>query len=131
MASMRLLITLASAALLSAGCASSGASATSRTPARYVVTQADLVNVSDRSVYDALQQLRPTFLRSRDVQTTSHQEVTPVAVFVDGGRTEGLDILRTIRSSNVKELRFYEPAEANAKFGTGHNGGLIEVVMMK
>ena len=131
MASMRLLITLASVALLSAACASSGAPATSKTTARYVVTQADLVNVSDRSVYDALQQLRPTFLRSRDVQTTSHQEVTPVAVFVDGGRTEGLDVLRTIRSSTVKELRFYEPAEANAKFGTGHNGGLIEVVMMK
>ena len=52
-----------------------------------------------------------------------------MAVFVDGGRTEGLDVLRTIRTSNVKELRFYEPAEANAKFGTGHNGGLIEVLM--
>jgi len=128
---MRLLITLASAALLGAGCASSGASATSKTSARYVVTQADLVNVSDRSVYDALQQLRPTFLRSRDIQTTSHQDITPVAVFVDGGRTEGIDVLRSIRASNVKELRFYEPAEANAKFGTGHNGGLIEVVMQK
>ena len=126
---MRLLITLASAVLLSAGCASSGASATSPTTARYVVTQADLTNVGDRSVFEALQQVRPTFLRSRDVQTSSHQEVTPVAVFVDGGRTEGLDVLRTIRASTVKELRFYEPAEANAKFGTGHNGGLIEVVM--
>jgi hypothetical protein len=130
---MRLLITLASAALLGAGCASSGggASATSRTTARYVVTQTELVNVSDRSVYEALQQLRPTFLRSRDIQTTSHQEITPVAVFVDGGQTEGLDVLRTIRASTVKELRFYEPAEANTKFGTGHNGGLIEVVMLK
>jgi hypothetical protein len=82
-------------------------------------------------VYEALQQLRPTFLRSRDIQTTSHQEITPVAVFVDGGQTEGLDVLRTIRASTVKELRFYEPAEANTKFGTGHNGGLIEVVMLK
>jgi hypothetical protein len=50
---------------------------------------------------------------------------------VDGGQTEGLDVLRTIRASTVKELRFYEPAEANTKFGTGHNGGLIEVVMLK
>jgi len=93
------------------------------------VTEDELVNVGDRSAYEALQQLRPTFLRSRDPQTPSHQNSTPIAVFVDGGRTEGVEALRSIRASSVREMRFYEPAEANTKFGTGHNGGVIAVTL--
>jgi len=121
---MRVLIMLASAAFLGVGCASSS---TASNGSRYVVTADELVNVGDRSAYEALQQLRPTFLRSRDPQTPSHQNPTPVAVFVDGGRTEGIEVLRSIRASTVREMRFYEPAEANTKFGTGHNGGVIAV----
>jgi hypothetical protein len=131
MLNVRMLIALASAALLNAGCASSGSSATSGSGAasRYVVTEQDLASVGDRSAYEALQQVRPTFLRSRDPTTPTHQNPTPIAVFVDGGRTEGLDVLRSIRANRVKEMRFYEPAEANTRFGTGHNGGVIAVTL--
>ncbi|HKW49600.1 MAG TPA: hypothetical protein VJN70_19240 [Gemmatimonadaceae bacterium] len=133
MLNSRLLMTIAAVTLLGGGCASSpSGNSGAVTPAgssRYVVTEAELANVGDRSVYDALLQLKPAFLRSRDTQTTSHQEVTPVHVFVDGGRTEGLDALRTIRANTVKELRFYEPEQANTRFGTGNNGGVIAVTM--
>jgi len=124
---MRVLIILGVAAVLSAACASSPVAAS--TGSRYLVTEDELVNVVDRSAYEALQQLRPTFLRSRDPQTPSHQNSTPIAVFVDGGRTEGVEALRSIRASTVREMRFYEPAEANTKFGTGHNGGVIAVTL--
>jgi hypothetical protein len=126
MPNSKFLIALASAAVLFAGCASSNI-ASSNSASRYVVTEAELVNVREESAYDALQQLRPTFLRSRDPQTPTHQNPTPIAVFVNGGRTEGVQVLRTIRANTVKEMRFYEPAEANTRFGTGHNGGVIEV----
>jgi hypothetical protein len=122
---MRILITLLCAGVVSAGCASSPNAVGA--PSRYVVTEAELANVGDRSAYEALQQIRPTFLRSRDPATTSHPDPTPVAVFINGGRTEGLDALRAIRASTVREMRFYEPQDANTKFGTGHNGGVIEV----
>jgi hypothetical protein len=105
MANSKFLIALASAAVLSAGCASSNA-ASSNSASRYVVTEAELVNVREESAYDALQQLRPTFLRSRDPQTPTHQNPTPIAVFVNGGRTEGVEVLRTIRANTVKEMRF-------------------------
>ena len=128
---MRTLITLAAAALLASGCASGGASATTSAPSgsRYVVTQAELARNADRSVYEVLLQTHPTFLRSRDPVTPDHPYADPVDVYVDGGRTEGIDALKSIRASTVKELRFYEPSEANAHFGTGHNGGLIAVIM--
>lgn len=127
----RSLITFVAAALVASGCASGGASAASSPPSgsRYLVSQQELVSNADRSVYELLQQLHPAFLRSRDPVTTSHPYADPVDVYVDGGRTEGVEALRSIRASTVKEVRFYEPAEANAKFGTGHNGGLIAVTM--
>jgi hypothetical protein len=126
MRNSRMLIALGCAVVLSAACASKGAPGTGPTVSRYVVTEQDLTPVAERSAYEALQQIRPTFLRSRDPQTPTHMP-TPVAVFVDGGRTEGLDVLRSIRANRVKEMRFYEPQDANTKFGTGHNGGVIEV----
>jgi hypothetical protein len=126
-----MLIVVACGAVLATSCASSGRSGTNAAPtvSRYVVTEAELATVGDRSAYEALQQLRPTFLRSRDPQTSSHPMSTPIAVFVNGGRTEGVDALRSIRASTVKEMRFYEPQDANTKFGTGHNGGAIEVTL--
>ncbi|HZI41255.1 MAG TPA: hypothetical protein VFD67_06110 [Gemmatimonadaceae bacterium] len=127
MLNSRLLIFLASAVVLAGGCASS--STASKGGSRYVITDTELANVREQSAYEALQELRPTFLRSRDPVTPTHQEPTPIAVFINGGRTEGVDVLRTIRVNTVKEMRFYEPAEANTRFGTGHNGGVIAVTL--
>ena len=135
----RMLITLLSGALLGAGCASGGRTASTVTAAnatrgttgasRYLVTEQELASVGDRTAYEVLQQLRPSFLHSRDQQTTSNPYPAPVDVFVDGGRTEGVDALKNIRASTVKEMRFYEPQDANTKFGTGHNGGVIAVIL--
>ena len=135
----KILITLLSAAVFGAGCASGGRAASTVTAAkatrgttgasRYLVTEEELTNAGDRSAYEVLQQVRPSFLRSRDIQTTSNPYPAPVDVFVDGGRTEGLDALKNIRASTVKEMRFYEPQDANTKFGTGHNGGVIAVTL--
>jgi|1186.fasta_scaffold232356_2 hypothetical protein len=133
----RILITLVAAAVFGVGCASGGSTASTAAAAnakrgptgasRYLVTDDELANLGDRSAYEALQQLRPSFLHSRDTQTSSNPVLAPVDVFVDGGRTEGLDALKNIRASTVKEMRFYEPQDANTKFGTGHNGGVIAV----
>jgi len=132
----RVLITLIAAAVLGAGCASGKSASTAAAvtatrgvtgASRYLVTEEELVNLGDRSAYEALQQLRPSFLHSRDTQTSRNPFPAPVDVFVDGGRTEGVDALKSIRASTVKEMRFYEPQDANTKFGTGHNGGVIAV----
>jgi hypothetical protein len=124
----RMLVTLLAAAVVSSGCATSGRGG-AQVGSRYVVTEEELMPVGDLSAYDALVRLRPTFLRSRDPQTPTHPEPTPVSVFLGAGRTEGLPALRTILARNVKEMRFFEPPEANTRFGTGHNGGAILVTL--
>lgn len=136
---MRILITAGAAALVAGACASSGGSASTasqgtaaRGPtaaSRYLVTEDEIASVGDRSAYEVLQQLRPTFLHSRDTQTSSNPVPKPIDVYVNGGRTEGVDALRNIRASTVKEMRFFEPQDANTRFGTGHNGGVIAVTL--
>jgi hypothetical protein len=128
--SKQTLIALLVAPILLAACASSRTMTSASSGSRYLVTSEELAQVGDLSAYDALVRLRPTFLRSRDPQTPTHQP-TPVAVFVDGGKVEGVDALRTIQARSVKEMRFFEPPEANTRFGTGHNGGAILVTMQK
>jgi hypothetical protein len=124
-----MLMMLVCAPVITTSCATSPSAHNGGAASRYLVTEAELANMGDRSAYEALQQLRPTFLRSRDPQTSSNPVPIAVAVFVNGGRTEGLDALRSVRASTVKEMRFYEPQDANTKFGTGHNGGVIEVTL--
>ena len=92
----RILITLVSAAVMGSGCASGGKTASTAASAtatrgtagasRYLVTEDELVNLGDRSAYEALQQLRPSFLHSRDTQTSRNPIPAPVDVFVDGTR---------------------------------------------
>jgi hypothetical protein len=125
------------AAVLLAGsalsaCSSSQPGATTRpttSGGHYLLTEAELQASTDLTLYDAIQRLRPTFLRSRQVMSTSTPNPEPVHVFIDGTRAEGLYTLRMFTPKVVKEVRFYEPADANIRFGTGHHGGLIAVTL--
>ena len=135
----RTLITLAGALVVAGACASSGSASSTAsqasaqrgptTASRYLITEEELASVGDRSAYEALQQLRPSFLHSRDTQTSSNPVPKGVDVYVNGGRTGGTDALQNIRAGTVKEMRFFEPQDANTRFGTGHNGGVIAVIL--
>ena len=126
-----LAVALLGATMLS-GCASASGSATqSASGGRYVITEAELQAATERTLYEMVQRQRPTFLRSRQVRSNTTPVPEPVHVFVDGTRVEGLESLRLFIPKNVKEVRFYEPSEANVRFGTGHHGGLIAVTLLK
>lgn len=126
---MRLLRAIRCAAIpvVLAACAPAGAAG----PAvqHNVVTAADLAPMPTATVYEALSRVRPTFLRSRDVQTWDHPNPDPVHVYVNGSKTEGVDALKQIQADAVQEIRFYEPQDANTHFGTGNNGGVIAVTL--
>lgn len=119
-------------ALLAVVAACGGTQATNRpvpVGSHFVITEAELQAAQDRTLFELIQRIRPTFLRSRQVQTTTTTNPEPVHVYVDGQRTEGLDVLRRFSPQLVHEVRFYEPQEANVRFGTGHHGGLIAVTL--
>lgn len=113
------------------GCSSTQPGSVTRpTPAggHNVLAESELMAAPDRTLYDAIRRLRPSFLRSRQVRSNTTPNPEPVHVFVDGTRVEGLDALKLFTPQNVIEARFYEPHES-IRFGTGHHGGLIVVTL--
>lgn len=96
-----------------------------------MISESELQAATERTLYEVIQRQRPTFFRSRQVRSNTTPNPEPVHVFVDGTRVEGIESLRLFSPQNVKEVRFYEPSEANVRFGTGHHGGLISVTLLK
>jgi hypothetical protein len=94
---------------------------------RNVITQEALEQsgLQESSIWDAVERLRPNWLRSR-TSTIGFDRVYPV-VFVDGSRFGGVDVLRSLRVQNVDEIRYLSPQDATTRYGTGYLGGVIAI----
>jgi len=80
----------------------------------------ELAPLQQLDVYQAVQRLRPNWLRTRGN--------TPPQVMVDGARQAGgLEVLRSYRAQDVSELRFISGTDATTRFGTGYDGGAIMI----
>ena len=98
---------------------------------RYLITSAELEQMSDLTLYEAVYRLRPHFLRSR-AQTAQGRAHHPLNLYVDGDRMESIDDLRGLSAGEALEVRFYEPQLANTHFGRYNNaGGAIAVTLKK
>ena len=112
-------ILLAVAACSSTGGSGEAGVATPRRDAN-LITSAELADVSDRSTMQAVQLLRPNWLRR-----TGFRNDLP-SVIMDNQRYE-LDILETVSPDAVESLRFVSPSDATIRWGTGYPSGAIEV----
>ncbi|HVX41036.1 MAG TPA: hypothetical protein VHB25_15820 [Gemmatimonadaceae bacterium] len=139
-----------------AGCASSGANgaaasgrSASTQSSRYVLTATELEGAQADNLYDAIQKLRPDYLRGDQTGvvgqtdatgarvsgslggqsnvTLVHDAVVPVSVYRNGVRLGGLDDLRHITIDEVKEVRFLKAADAIIRLGTENGAGAIVV----
>lgn len=112
--------------VLLGACASSGTgSATSAS--RNVLTREDLLQTNAPSLYDAIRRLRPRWLRPRGYTSTGQNEAVPV--YRNNVRAGGLDYLVTVQVEAVEEVRYISASDATTRWGTGHAGGAIEVIM--
>jgi hypothetical protein len=75
-----------------------------------------------------LQELRPTWLHARGVSSIHDQSAGQLRVYLNGESAGDVNELREIRVSDIKELRFLPAAQAHARYGPGHEGGVIEVI---
>lgn len=124
---IRRLVAVAAAAALTA-CASAGG-AQGNSVQHNVVTAAELAPMANVSLFDALNRIRPSWFRSRNVVTPSNPVPVPVHIYVNGVLTEGPDALKLIQADRVQQVRFYEPQDANTRFGTDNNGGAMNVTL--
>lgn len=103
-----------------AGCASGGGGSSDGSPRRSTnrIVLDELTLLQELDCYQAIQRLRPNWLRSRGN--------TPPRIMVDGSRQAGgLDVLRSYRAADIEEMRFISGTDATTRYGTGYDGGVI------
>ena len=109
-----------------AGCAMNPAPGT--TVQRNLVSSEDLVATNSPMLYDALQLLRPEWMRGRGPISASDPTEARANVYMNGTRMGDLDYLREVYVSDVAEVRYWPVGEAGARFGMGNPRGVIEII---
>lgn len=130
--SVKHLYLLAVAALV--GCAAApgtpGAPATPRK--QYLLTSAEIADAHAdlNTAYDAVARLRPNWLAPHGAMSSNAEASDYAIVFVDGQQFGLVDSLRNLQAFHVGEIRYYNVAEAGARFGMrAGTAGAIEVTM--
>jgi hypothetical protein len=122
-------VTLARVAglLVIAACASSGATQVQKSSANEITAE-EITRANVLNAYEAVQKLRPAMLRPRQVSSVNGQSKGELLVYVDNNRFGNAETLRQINVASIALLRYYSASEAQMKWGSGHPGGVIEVV---
>lgn len=105
---------------------------------RDVITQEEILAAKTfTNSYEMVRSLRPQFLRpasgprSLGGATQGAAKVTVPVVYVDEVKFGDLDVLKNIRTEDVKEIRYLRSGEAQARWGLGHEAGAIMVALVK
>jgi hypothetical protein len=100
---------------------------------RSVLTQAELRASTDQYLYDVIQRLRPDWLRTHGVTSIAtaragNGDPDPVRVYVGMVRVGGPEYLTRFATAQAESLKFFSPAQAQLRFGTGNTNGAIQVI---
>lgn len=116
---MRLIPVLAAALLLLAGCRSAASPSRPEPEGRdpYLILASELEKTPRANLYDAVWELRPRwFTRS------SRADVGDVIVYIGDQLIGRADALRRFQTSQVVEVRYLSPTEAQVRYGQNNRG---------
>jgi hypothetical protein len=114
-------------ALLAAGCGTPGRAGNLDTST--VITEQELSRVDVATAYEAVQRLRPDFLRPRGAVSIRNQRASLPVVYVAGIRQGGPETLRNVRLGDVLEIHYLNSVDATTRYGTDHVGGAIIIIL--
>jgi hypothetical protein len=130
------------ALLVATACSSSSSGAgAGPKPGPNVITADEVARANVQNAYEAVQKLRPAMLRQRQMASANGQggvmKAAPtgsavaageVMVYMDNTRLGDIEQLRGISASSIAAVRYFSASEAQTKWGSGHAGGVIEVI---
>lgn len=95
-----------------------------------VITEEELERstLGDVDALTIIKQLRPSFLAYRGLASASDGTGGSVQVMVDTGRLTGVEVLTSIRRSEIHEIRFLGAAAAAQRFGSLSKAGPVILV---
>ncbi len=112
--------------LLAIACAGRGTSGENAGPGRAradLLTQEQIRSFTD--AYQAVEALRSRWLSARGPDSFSAP--SRVLVYRDDMQLGGVGALRTISTSDVAYIRYYDGIAASARWGLGHGAGVIYI----
>jgi hypothetical protein len=81
------------------------------------------------TAYDVVSRVHGEYLHSRGRQSLdSRIPDIPAHVFVDDTYYGDINTLKSVPASQLSEVRFYQAYEAQYKFGSGHMGGVVQLI---
>lgn len=80
------------------------------------------------NAYELISQVRPNWLRGRGAPNLRSGPELPI-VYLEDRRQGGLEVLRSFVTSGIAEIRFISATAATTRYGDGHGGGIIQIVL--
>ena len=123
----RLAILLA-VVLLVHGC---GGNTSAASPSRSsnVIRTAEVERSTTTNAWDLVQRARPAWLRGRGAPDLRGSPPDLPIVYIGTTRQGPVETLRGIPTAGILELRYINAVTATTRYGNGHSGGVIEVVL--
>ncbi len=90
-----------------------------------VITSPELGRSKAPTAYDAIRQIRPEMLRTRDPGSVVYFQASQPVVAVDNTLVGGVEVLRTLPTGKVARIEYVNPRAAAKKYGTGFENGVM------
>ena len=90
-----------------------------------VITATELSSSKARNAYDAIHQIRPEMLRTRDPGTMVYFKARQPLVAVDNTLVGGVEVLRTLPIGKVARIEYVSSWMAARRYGTGFRSGVM------
>ena len=98
-----------------------------------LITRDEIMSTPVDNAYDAVQRLRPAFLRPKTIAGTA-QNVNGstvvhdyAVVYIDGIRKGGFEFLRSLPTREIAEVRYLNVTDATTRYGMNVPAGVIDV----
>lgn len=121
-------LSVALALLVSSGCASARTTQGRGGSRTTTLTAEQIAAANSDNLYDIVIKLRPEWLTSRGPASALDMNPNTVDIYMAGNMLGKVEVLRDIRLADVTELRYWDAAQASARYGMGHPRGVIEII---
>jgi hypothetical protein len=122
---MRKFVIVTAALVSLAACG--GKSAHTPTQNRNLITADEIARSNASTAYEAVERLRPAFLRTRGPQSLQNSEPPTPNVYVDGMKYGTLASLAQLPALGIISIQYLSALDASQRFGIGNEGGAIVV----
>ena len=90
-------------------------------PSREMLGEAEIASAHVTTAYDAIMRLRPTYVSWQRISTGNERRL----VYVDGMLMGGLDVLRTMPSADIHEVRLLTNVSGAYGYALNNSGGAL------